>query len=1347
MDFYKIIKAPPASKGSKYDWEMYPDFTYKRTTDLIVKGGVFDAFWNGKEWSKNQDDLIDHIDADVYREADKLKEINQDTLVNVKSMDRNSSGLMAIFEAYCKRQRSSDKVFNQKVLFADHEIVKTDYATYKLPFVPTPGEAPAFTELATTLYDEKELDKILWAMGALLTGKIAKIEKFLYLYGPKGTGKGTMITIIQNMMGEYAGSIDLQVLTGSTEFATSQVQELPLLIDSDTDLSKIKKEVNLLKLTSHEPIMKRNLYQTAYPVTFKGLLITASNERYVVKNKDSGLTRRPIVVHPSRRIVPQHQYSKLMKQIEFEYAQIAQMCIDKFEELGPSYYRDEIDVDMVAYSDKVLEFVRENADEMRKGITLKRAADMYRAHLEDLGWDGKGAKRELKNRLGAYFDEFDEEIRVDGTKLYNYFHGFKEYEAFPELKPKKIVAKSNQYILMDTYEPNIFDKEGADWPAQYATQDEIPKQKWDDVTTTLKDLDPRRLHYVRVPMNHIVLDFDLKDPKTGEKSLDLNLEKASKYPDTYTEVSKSGKGVHMHYYYDGDVGMLANEIEPDIEIKVFSGKTALRRKYQRSNSLPITHISSGLPFKEEKKLALKDIEDISWTEKKLVGFVESAMGKKHHGATKPEVDFIYKVMTDAEQSGVKYDLSHLKNKVTAFALTSTNHKDYCFNLVMKIKWSTIPNEAAVESGGSHVIPDEKLHFFDIEVYPNLYVICWKQFGQKLNKWINPKPEMVEDLLNKPLVGFNNRKYDNHIVYNSYLGTSNSGLYQQSQGIINGNTQAMMQPAYGLSYADLYELQDVKQSLKKWEIQMINDGTLDKFTSEMIGEDINNLDHDEMEIPWDQPVPENMFERVAEYCGHDVIWTEILWRSDHGQAPYFARKIMSELTYMPINTKTQTLAEKFLFGDDPRPQDKFVWYDLAEEFPGYTFDKFRKPQSDYNGLNPSEGGYVYSEPGVYRFVGLLDVESLHPHSLIAINYFGPYTGKFAALVKCRMFIKHGDMDAAAHAFDEVDPELSAKLKPYLEDKAMAGALAHAMKIIINIVYGMTSASYDNKFRHPGNIDNIVAKRGALFMMMVKQKLNEAGFNVIHVKTDSFKIPDLEPNSAREKEAYDLVQSYAHDFGYNFDYEANFSRLALVNKAVIIGEHGPKGDEWMSPKYEKSIGHWEAIGAQYAMPYVYKKLFTGEVIEESDYPIFKSAKSSIFLGDTFVGKNANVYPSLSGRELMRTGEVDISKRVQTQWLKGTDPVKAAAHVGIPVEEYERIVNNNFQPEMVTTYNSVTGTKGFKWELWNNFKGIDDLDIGYYEKLVEEGADNIYKVGDGNIMFEGTRYERVDQEMAEA
>lgn len=76
--------------------------------------------------------------------------------------------------------------------------------------------------------------------------------------------------------------------------------------------------------------------------------------------------------------------------------------------------------------------------------------------------------------------------------------------------------------------------------------------KWDKVKTKLSDLDTSKTHYVKVPENHIVIDFDIPD-KEGNKSFERNAEEASKWPATYAELSKSGKGVHLHYIYTGDV--------------------------------------------------------------------------------------------------------------------------------------------------------------------------------------------------------------------------------------------------------------------------------------------------------------------------------------------------------------------------------------------------------------------------------------------------------------------------------------------------------------------------------------------------------------------------------------------------------------------------------------------------------------------------------------------------------------------------------------------------------------------------------------------------------------------------
>src|SRR5690606_11919863 len=119
----------------------------------------------------------------------------------------------------------------------------------------------------------------------------------------------------------YSG-IDLHKLTSGSEFATSGVKETQLLIDDDADLYSIKDDTNLLKLTSHEPIIVNNKYQSTYSVTFKGLMVAASNQRFKVRNIDSGITRRAVVAEPTDRTHDYNTYMELMDKIQFELPHI-----------------------------------------------------------------------------------------------------------------------------------------------------------------------------------------------------------------------------------------------------------------------------------------------------------------------------------------------------------------------------------------------------------------------------------------------------------------------------------------------------------------------------------------------------------------------------------------------------------------------------------------------------------------------------------------------------------------------------------------------------------------------------------------------------------------------------------------------------------------------------------------------------------------------------------------------------------------------------------------------------------------------------------------------------------------
>ena len=123
-----------------------------------------------------------------------------------------------------------------------------------------------------------------------------------------------------------------------------------------------------------------------------------------------------------------------------------------------------------------------------------------------------------------------------------------------------------------------------------------------------------------------------------------------------------------------------------------------------------------------------------------------------------------------------------------------------------------------------------------------------------------------------LVGFNCRRYDNHILYARLIGYDNEQLFNLSQKIIGGSANCFFGEAYNVSYTDVYDFCSKKQSLKKWEIEL-------------------GLHHQELGLPWDQPVPEELWPKVAEYCDNDVIATEAVFNERRGD--FAARQILAK----------------------------------------------------------------------------------------------------------------------------------------------------------------------------------------------------------------------------------------------------------------------------------------------------------------------------------------------------------------------------------------------------------------------------------------------------------------------
>lgn len=1239
MDFFKV--GMKSGKGGRL--EVYPEFRTVRTKDLMVQGGKFYAIWDEEKglWSKDSYRVNELADAELYAKA---KEIGPGA--DVKSMEIMDSGYRKKFLDLCKLVDDNYRQLDQNLVWANTQAKREDYASKRLPYPLEDGDHSAWDELMSRLYAPEERAKLEWAIGAVVSGDSKKIQKCIVIFGKGGNGKSTVLNIIQDMFDGYCTTFrGADMGDRNNAFSMAPFESFPLVaIDHDTDLSRITDNSKLNSVIAHEDIIINQKYKLAYSARSNAMLFMATNSPVAITDQNSGLIRRLIDVEPTGDTFPPAHYEALMKRIKFEHGAIATHCLDVYKTLGPNYFREYTPTKMMFRTNVFYNYVEANYDIFRgqSVTTLEQAWALYKEYCIANNNERALPRHKMREELKAYFEEFHERKSIDGVSMRNVYLGFKMPGVF-----KAVDKDDGNYELVLDRTESLFDEKYSDYPAQYATEEDTPKAAWTRVKTTLADIDTRQVHFVKVPEQHIVIDFDIRGPRGG-KDLDRNLEEASLWPPTYAEISKSGGGVHLHYIYEGDVSQLDQNFNEGVEVKVYRGGASLRRKLTKCNALPVAVLNSGLPTKEKKVLASNTLK----SEKALRDLIERNLRKEIHPGTKPSIDFIKKILDDEYEKGTfAYDVSDMQPRLIAFANNSTNKALECIKLVQKMKFKS--ENSAAETLAE--VKDDRLAFYDVEVYPNLFVVCWKfEDDPIVTRMINPTPQEVEGLFQLKLVGFNNRRYDNHILWARFMGYSNMDLFKLSQKIIANNRSAMFGEAYNLSYADVWDFSSKKDSLKKFGIEL-------------------KMHHMEMNIPWDQDVPDYMIDKVVEYCVNDVLLTEAVKKAR--EQDYIARQILSELSGLSVNNSTQQHTAKIIFGDDKDAAKQFVYTDLSEMFPGYSYDA---GVSTYRGEVVGEGGYVYAETGIYENVALLDVASMHPTSIELLNLFGKYTENYSALKQARLAIKHKDYDTAKVM-------LGGKLGPYLNDPEQAEALSYALKIVINIVYGLTSAKFDNPFLDRRNVDNIVAKRGALFMIDLKNHLQDNNYKVVHIKTDSVKIADA------DGEAVELVQKFGEAYGYDFELEGVYKKLALVNDAVYVAR-----DE---------TDKWTAVGAQFQHPYVFKMLFSGETPTFDDYCETRSVMQGAMYLDFEYDRPMPLYTGLESMVFVgKTGRfVPVKEDGGKLW---------------------RVKDDKFF--------AVTGTKDYLW-MEASQVDKDNIDMSYFEHLLDEAVKTIEKFGSFEELFE--------------
>ena len=474
--------------------EIYPRFIVKKSSDLMIRGGDFYAIWlNDKGvWSTNEYDAMQAID----NELDIFYKENKDRFelpARILHLWDAETGMVDQWHKYCQKQQpDSYHVLDETLIFSNTPTKKEDYSSKRLNYPLEPGPTDSYDRLMSVLYSEEERHKIEWAIGSVVTGDSKKIQKFLVFYGAAGTGKSTVLNIIQQLFDGYYSVFDARALgSSSNSFALEAFKSNPLVaIQHDGDLSHIEDNTRLNSLVSHELMTVNEKFKSTYANKFNSMLFMGTNRPVQMTDTKTGLKRRLIDVQPTGNLVPVKRYNELIEKIKFELPGIAWHCLELYKSMGPNFYNGYEPVDMFYKTNMMFNFVEDSYFIFKEQdyTTLKQAYDMYKAYIRDNAESYKPmTKMAFRDELDAFFKEHKEEGYINNVHVRHLYTGFKKniFNRDEQKKQKPVVSnlsidikkdKKKDWLEMTKWSvgsPNILNDFLKECKAQYSTANGI----------------------------------------------------------------------------------------------------------------------------------------------------------------------------------------------------------------------------------------------------------------------------------------------------------------------------------------------------------------------------------------------------------------------------------------------------------------------------------------------------------------------------------------------------------------------------------------------------------------------------------------------------------------------------------------------------------------------------------------------------------------------------------------------------------------------------------------------------------------------------------------------------------
>jgi putative DNA primase/helicase len=176
----------------------------------------------------------------------------------------------------------------------------------------------------------------MWA-GLCLSGETT-IQEFLYMFGPGGNGKSTVLEHLQEMFGDYAASFPAKNLIANDKYTDGEraspflanIMGKRLVVCTEMEDNKSLDESMLKLMIGGKTVTTRRIYGSPFSFRTTHHMVLDANHLAHVRNQDKGIWRR-ITVLECRNIVLDTQVDpSLDNKIRAEYPGILNWAVEGY---------------------------------------------------------------------------------------------------------------------------------------------------------------------------------------------------------------------------------------------------------------------------------------------------------------------------------------------------------------------------------------------------------------------------------------------------------------------------------------------------------------------------------------------------------------------------------------------------------------------------------------------------------------------------------------------------------------------------------------------------------------------------------------------------------------------------------------------------------------------------------------------------------------------------------------------------------------------------------------------------------------------------------------------------------